>query len=572
MRALLSTLNRLNHVYNQLDLLNFRAHKNLPLTFNKEDSKKLLPQNKRLYFSYSYLNKEKSRLTNLLLNQIIDLRLPIFIKNKTIHPQMIDKVLKLQNINQAPGKQRFKLPSRNRKINKLKQLITMIENENLNLCRGYLNQIYIILLIHHALPLELRDQRYQAGELLQDSDFRTKLLQYDYDRYLYEEFEPENYLRLLIYNRVHRMPDYVKSFEARKILPEAAECGFSATAFQIAIDGVKELYIAFRGTEGGDDNTIKSRSKRFEASILETYKDWDYNVNAILIGSDKNLSQLKMARQFVQYVKSHSLSDTMIYGLGHSLGGHFVQTLQLMDDSFDAGFTLNSAPVNLKLIQHLKPELFTPEIWQKLFDLTDDTENVKYITTDLKNQINRLLPRDYSEIINQSFEQDMTQVFYELPFTIWVGQKWEYNLSNWQYPFKNHPRAFLSSGEIHAYQRFFEQLFAYLTISNNSAQVVKNSMSFIRHRTRILHDTINDPRTAKYFFDYANYLYQSGVFKDRPQKISQTFIEENNSVLRGSLREWPFLKSINTDMLGLATYFHVIDGAKHFLNRKPTKL
>lgn len=97
-------------------------------------------------------------------------------------------------------------------------------------------------------------------------------------------------------------------------------------------------------------------------------------------------------------------------------------------------------------------------------------------------------------------------------------------------------------------------------------------MSFIRHRTRILHDTINDPRTAKYFFDYANYLYQSGVFKDRPQKISQTFIEENNSVLRGSLREWPFLKSINTDMLGLATYFHVIDGAKHFLNRKPTKL
>ena len=330
MRALLSTLNRLNHVYEQLDLLNFRAHKNLPLTFNKEDSKKLLPQNKRLYFSYSYLNKEKSRLTNLLLNQVVDLRLPIFIKNKTIHPQMIDKVLKLQNINQAPGKQRFKLPSRNRKINKLKQLITMIENENLNLCRGYLNQIYIILLIHHALPLELRNQQYQAGELLQDSDFRTKLLQYDYDRYLYEEFEPENYLRLLIYNRVHRMPDYVKSFEARKVLPEAAECGFSATAFQIAIDGVKELYITFRGTEGGNDNTIKSRSKRFEASILETYKDWDYNVNAILIGSDKNLSQLKLARQFVEYVSQRSLSDTLVYGLG-----------ALFRRSFCANFAIN---------------------------------------------------------------------------------------------------------------------------------------------------------------------------------------------------------------------------------------
>src|SRR5699024_8220423 len=135
-------------------------------------------------------------------------------------------------------------------------------------------------------------------------------------------------------------------------LPEAAECGFSATAFQVAIDGVKELYIAFRGNEGGDDNTIKSRRKSFGATIIETYKDREYNVNAILIGSNKNLSQLKTARQFVQYVKSRSLSDTMVYGSGHSLGGHFVQTLQLMDDSFDAGFTLNSAPVNLKLIQH----------------------------------------------------------------------------------------------------------------------------------------------------------------------------------------------------------------------------
>lgn len=100
MKALLSTLNRLNHVYEQLDLLNFRAHKNLPLTFNKEDSKKLLPQNKRLNFSYSYLNKEKTRLTNLMLNQIIDLRVPEFKLDKTIHPQLIDKALKLKNIDQ----------------------------------------------------------------------------------------------------------------------------------------------------------------------------------------------------------------------------------------------------------------------------------------------------------------------------------------------------------------------------------------------------------------------------------------------------------------------------------------
>lgn len=572
MKALMSTLNRLNHVYEQLDLLDFRAHKNLPLTFNKEDSKRLLPQNKRLYFSYAYLNKEKTRLTNLLLNQVIDLRAPNFLDDKTIHPQLIDKALKLKNSDQSHSNRSFSLPKRNRKINKLKELITLIDDENLNLCRGYLNQIYVILMLHNLLPLDIRQETYQTGELLHDADFRMKLLQFDYDRNLYQEFEPENYLKFLVYTRVQRMPDYVKSYDARQILPEAAVCGFSAIAYEISIDNIKECYVTFRGTEAGNDPTITSRSKRFEKSILETYKDWDYNVNAILIGSDKNLSQLIVARDFMRYLQTKIATQTLIYGIGHSLGGHFVQTLQLMDNCFDAGYTLNSAPVNLKLIQHVKPTLFSDNVWQRLFELTDDKDGVKFITPELKQQIDHLLPHDYSQIINQSFEQDMTQVFYELPFTIWIGQKWEYNLSNWKYPFKNHPRAYLNSGEIHAYQHFFEQLFAYLAESNNSAQVIRNSMSFFRLRTKILHDTIGDPLTAKYFFDYANYLYQCGAFTDQPQKVSQEFIEQNNSVLRGSLHEWPFLKSINTDMLSLATYFHVIDGAKHFLNRTPTKL
>lgn len=572
MKALLSTMNRLNHVYDQLDLLNFRAHKNLPLTFNKEDSKQLLPQNKRLYFSYAYLNKEKTRLTNVMLNQIIDLRVPAFIKNKTIHPQLIDKALKLKNIDQNHSQQSFSLPNRNRKINKLKELISMIDDENINLCHGYLNQIYVILLIHNVLPLDLRKEPYQAGELLHDSDFRTKLLQFDYDRYLYDEFEPENYLRFLIYTRIQRMPDYIQSYDARDIFPEADESGFSGIAYEISIDGIKECFVTFKGTEAGIDETIKSLSKRFEKSLLETYKDWDYNVNSILIGSDKNLTQMVVARDFIRYITANIAPESLVYGLGHSLGGHFVQTLQLMDNCFDAGYTLNSAPVNLKLIQQLTPTLFSDEAWEKLFSLTDDSDGNKFLTSDLRKQINRLLPHDYSEIINESFEQDMTQVFYELPFIIWIGQKWEYNLSNWKYPFKNHPRAYLSSGEIHAYQRFFEQLFAYLASSNSSTQVVRNSMGFIRNRTKILHNTISDPRTAKYFYDYANYLYQCGAFVDQPQKISQEFIEENNSVLRDSLREWPFLKSINLDMFSLATYFHVIDGAKHFLNRTPNKL
>ncbi|CAJ1180115.1 hypothetical protein CPR19088_GLDEOEPO_01396 [Companilactobacillus paralimentarius] len=572
MRELLNNLNRLNRVYDQLDLLNFRAHKNFPLTFNKEDSKKLLPQNKRLYFSYSYLNKEKTRLTNLVLNQIIDLRAPQFDKDSTIHPQLIDKALRLRNIDQTHQETNFELPTRNRKINKLKQLIAMIEDEQINPCRGYLNQIYVILLLNNLMPLEIRHEPYQAGELLHNADFRTKLLQFDYDRYLYQEFRPENYLKFLIYSLTNRLPTYIRSYDVRDINPEAAECGFSSIAYEIVIDGVKECYITFKGTEANVDQSIKSRSKRFEKSILENYKDWDYNVNSILIGSTKEDRQLIVARDFIRYLNSQIASQSLVYGIGHSLGGHFVQTLQLMDHCFDAGYTLNSAPINLKLVKNVKPDLFSPDTWEKLFNLTDDSDGTKFITPALNNEIKRLLPYDYSEIINECFEQDMTQVFYELPATIWIGQKWEYNLSNWKYPFKNHPRAYLSSGEIHAYQHFFEELFAYLSSSDNGRQVVRNSFSFINARTKNLRDTIGEQKTAKYFFDYSNYLYQSGVFADQPQMVSKKFIEQNNSLFRGSLREWPFLRSINFDMFSLATYFHVIDGAKHFLNRTPTKL
>ena len=572
MRELLNNLNRLNHIYDQLDLLDFRAHKSFPLTFNKEDSKELLPQNKRLYFSYAYLNKEKTRLTNLVLNQVIDLRASQFANDSTVHPQLIDKALKLKNLDQTHRETNFSLPTRNRKINKLKQLISMIEDEQINPCRGYLNQIYVILLLNDLLPLDIRKEPYQAGELLHNADFRTKLLQFDYDRYLYQEFRPENYLKFLIYSLVHRIPDYIRSYDAREILPEASECGFSSMAYEIVIDGVSECFVTFKGTETNVDNKIKSRSKRFEKSVLENYKDWDYNVNSILIGSTKENRQLYVAQDFLRYLNSQVASKALVYGIGHSLGGHFVQTLQLLNDCFDAGYTLNSAPVNLKLVHNVKPELFTDNTWEKLFSLTDDTDGTKFITPELNSEIKKLLPHDYSEIINESFEQDMTQVFYELPFTIWIGQKWEYNLSNWKYPFKNHPRAYLSSGEIHAYQRFFEELFAYLSTSDNSRQVVKNSLSFINARTKILRNSIGDQKTAKYFFDYSNYLYQSGLFADQPQMISKKFIEQNNSLFRGSLREWPFLRSLNPDMFSLATYFHVIDGAKHFLNRTPHKL
>ncbi|AKP66175.1 DUF6792 domain-containing protein [Companilactobacillus ginsenosidimutans] len=568
MKELLQTLDKLAKIYEQFDLLDFRAHKVIPLTFNKKDSKKLLPQNKRLYFSYQYLDSEKTRLTNLALNQIIDLKDDSFKANPELHPKLIDKALKLKNIDETHKTNAPNMPRRNRKINKLKQLIALIDDENLTLCRGYLTQIQV--LIHSHIP-QLSPQRnhpYAEQELLNNLDFRTDLMQFDYDRYLYEDFEPESFLRYLIYGHVQRIPSYVKSFDARDFVPEAEECGFSGIAYLITIDGISECYVTFKGTEADMDYTERSRTKRMEKFILEGYKDWNYNVNAILVGNTLGLDQMNAAEKFMTYLEDAVPEGCKMYGLGHSLGGHFVQTLQLVSNCFDKGYTLNSAPVQLKQVQLIKPDLIPDKDWKHLFTITKD----KTITSDLNKEIQKLLPRLYPEIINESFEQDLTQVFYELPYTIWVGQKWEFNFSEWKYPFKIHPRQYMDLPEINSYQRLFEEFFARTQNATTGRQIMRTGISFAWDRMQQLRRDIDKPETARYFFDYSNYLYQSGIFKDEPKDVSKYFNEDTeSSIWKSSRREWPFLRSLNRDMLELSIYFHIIYGSKHFLKKNPRK-
>jgi hypothetical protein len=320
MREILKILNKLNQIYKQFDLLNFRAHKALPLTFNKKDSEKLLPQNKRFYFSYSYLNREKSRLTNLLLSKIVNLKDPQFKDNPTIHPQLIDKALKLKNIDGDSPNSNLEIPTRDRKINKLKQLISLIEEKNIGLCRGYTSQISVILFQNFPGLFPLRDQKYQPQELLTNSDFRNDLMQFDYDRYLYKDFKPEHFIKYLIYQNVQRVPSDIKTFDARKIFPDAKDCGFSGIAYEVELDGTRECFVTFKGTEADMDYTENSRSKRIEKFLLEGYKDWNYNVNSILIGNNKELRQLLIAQEFTKYVKDNT-SKSLIYGIGHSLVG-----------------------------------------------------------------------------------------------------------------------------------------------------------------------------------------------------------------------------------------------------------
>ncbi|WP_235700525.1 hypothetical protein [Companilactobacillus nodensis] len=101
---------------------------------------------------------------------------------------------------------------------------------------------------------------------------------------------------------------------------------------------------------------------------------------------------------------------------------------------------------------------------------------------------------------------------------------------------------------------------------------MRSSISFLRARVKILHDDIDKPQTTEFFYAYSNYLFESGIFLDRPQQVSDDFSKSQPTMWKSSRREWPFLKSLNMDMLELSVYFHIISGVKYFLNRTPNKI
>ena len=102
---------------------------------------------------------------------------------------------------------------------------------------------------------------------------------------------------------------------------------------------------------------------------------------------------------------------------------------------------------------------------------------------------------------------------------------------------------------------------------------MRKSINFAVDRFRLLRNDINKPETTQYFYDYARYLYDSGVFDDPPKVVTENLEKDlQNSVWKSSRREWPFLRSMNRDMFDLVIYFHIISGSKHFLNRKPSRI
>lgn len=120
--VIISTLFRLAKVFDDMGKLLFKAHLDVPLTFDRAQSQALLRRNNRLEFSYQQLKTSKTKLLNQLL------------ATAGADPYLWTKLRRLQALDVASlaAVQANPQFNRQRKINRLKQLIINLQNEKIN--------------------------------------------------------------------------------------------------------------------------------------------------------------------------------------------------------------------------------------------------------------------------------------------------------------------------------------------------------------------------------------------------------------------------------------------------------
>ncbi|KRM23290.1 DUF6792 domain-containing protein [Latilactobacillus graminis] len=559
--AIIAALFRLVKVYDDLGRLLFKAHLDVPLTFDREQSQALLRRNNRLEFSYQQLKASKTKLLNQLLATA---RSDSYLWGKLRRLKALDAA-SLTAIQTSP---QFK---RRRKINRLKQLIVNLQNEKINESSVLTKQILAYL--YHRAPEKVAAIS-KPGPVYDDPftsrAFRMDMMALNYLDQYFNVQELQYYVQYLVFIHAHQQAEAVIHYDARTILPNAGQTGFSAVAYYITINQQAYTYISYKGTEGTmDDPRIKSFTQRLDHYVRESYQDWKYNIDAMLIGNTDNDEQLQLARRFTRYVvrRVRRINPaTVIYGLGHSLGGHFVQTIQLLDEPFDGGYTLNAAPVQLKQIKHYRPDLLTDSAWQQLFMLTkqNNTQDPTVVM-----QVQAILGQRYDTIENEWFIKDLTRIYFNFPYTFYIGTAQYLNAKNWQYPFVVDVAPYLQKDEIHAYNQFWDNLIHHLqrVEMKNGSLMLASLMTYGLQTLRELYGAIKTDQAQQIFTAYARYLYDAHIFKDTPVQIQANFERELSRpktalrVLRG---EWPFLKSINHEMVEAVIFFHTIEGAQYF--------
>ncbi|MGR3741815.1 DUF6792 domain-containing protein [Companilactobacillus sp. DQM5] len=547
---LITNLSMLEQVFLDLDKLNFKAHTYIPLTLDQNKTQELLVKNKRLLLRLNYLKIKKRKIINSIIFSLQN-------------DYLIFKVKRLKYLDKQTDIINSKKITRHRKINNLKDVLNKIQNEKISESLILIRQCLAFLFESnnlHNYQIEYKD------DLFNSKDFKINLMELNYLSTLFSVSELNSYVKFLIFKYSGKIAKNLEFFDAREVLIGSEEVGFSAFAYKFNINDNSYCYISYKGTEGSLENSkIKSFTKRFDNYINEGYRDWAYNIDAILLGDTSHDYQLNFARNFTKKIIKELNPNTIIYGLGHSLGGHFVQTIQLLDNLFDQGYTLNSAPIQLRQIKHYKPDLFDESTWEKLFSLT--YYNTQDIETDLL--IRTYLKKDFSEITNEWFRNDLTRIYFGFPHTFYMGSSNYLNTTNWYYPFKSNIVSYLKEDDIQLYIDFFGGLIEHLRKSKNvrGTQIMFSILTYSFQIVKELYGVIKTDKAKNIFKDFSTYLYESKIFKDSPAVVQANFKKELSKpmtairVLKG---EWPFLSSINNDMIDTVVYFHTIDGAKHF--------
>lgn len=154
----------------------------------------------------------------------------------------------------------------------------------------------------------------------------------------------------------------------------------------------KQAVIIFRGTE--------------------TINDWYYNYTGVSAGA--NVDKIKDALNYCETMKKMLPQDTAYIGAGHSLGGHLVNTVQLLTCQFMRVYTFNTATVQLYQLRQLDSRF------------NQQLQSYYYNNPKIKGTIEKFATHYYQQpaqaIINYKRENDFIHYFYETPGAFLPGK------------------------------------------------------------------------------------------------------------------------------------------------------
>lgn len=413
-----------------------------------------------------------------------------------------------------------------------------------------------LLFQYHLTYFTEQTERYIPGTLIKNRQFLYEIM--SYQTKTDNQLAPDAIYKYFAWQHQRALPKKVTTISARDVLPEAAPTGLAADAIILTFHSNTEVFFILKGTEFHRDPNVTSLNplKSWNRALVEAYRDWRYNVQAILLGEDTELSQIDVAKKFIALVKRQVPDDATFYGIGHSLGGHLVQALQLLYQPFNAGYTLNAAPVQLRQIYKLAPDLLPLKTWDRLLMTT--------LSGDMHPRDQALLTQtlgyDRYKITNEGFSQDFIQVFYNLHFNVYVGRFNLVQRPELRYPFIPAITNYLNTEEINfaafTMAEFFRQTDEFDSNQSLRLQVIQ----FMRNWGKPPHLT-PEKRTI-FKRDYNRYLVACGVLKaDVPNTPTHLPHIMTKHLSSGKIA---IVRRLQPEICELLIYFHVIAGARFF--------